>query len=65
MNEQILDAIGALAEFRLTREQARAGLCCIRCQDPIDEDWTAIDVKEWAISLLCGQCFDQVTEEQE
>lgn len=61
--DELLDKIGEIAAFGMSREQARKGMCCVRCQDPIDDDWTTLDLKEWEISLLCGQCFDRITED--
>ena len=61
----VLDHFGRMAEFRLTRAQARERHCCVRCLEPVDDDWTTIDLREWEISALCGQCFDAITEEME
>lgn len=60
MDSGVLDKLARIADFRLTRAEARSRHCCIRCQDEIDDDWSLIDLREWEISLLCGQCFDAV-----
>lgn len=60
----ILDTLARIASFRLTRAEARKLRCCIRCAAPIDDDWTTIDLREWDLSLLCGQCFDSIAPDE-
>lgn len=65
MNPEFLDRIAKIADFALTRDEAREQGCCVRCMDPITREWTDHDLREWAISLLCGSCFDEATEDAE
>lgn len=59
------DSLARLAGFPLSPDEARRLRCCVRCEDPIDDDWTTIDLREWELTQLCGQCFDAITEPDE
>ena len=61
----MMDRLARLAEFPVTREDAVRRGCCVRCEDPIGPDWTTTDLREWALSRLCGACFDAITYDVE
>lgn len=57
------DRLAAMAGFPISPDEARDRRCCVRCEDEIDDDWSALDLREWELTQLCGSCFDRITED--
>jgi hypothetical protein len=54
----------AAAIFGMTQQQARRQGICIRCKARPPEDMDAYAQREYSISALCPECFDQICEEK-
>ena len=54
----------ALSIYGMTATEAHHKGICISCRQ-VPQHQSTIDVKEYRISGLCGDCFDEITREGE
>ena len=58
-----MDRLAAKLGWRHTRTEARGLGVCVRCGYAQTVAWTAEDMAEWRISLLCPGCFTEITKD--
>lgn len=60
--QPFLEALAARLGW-LSRSEARRLRVCLRCTNPQTVAWTAGDMAEWELSLLCPGCFESIAAE--